>query len=77
MNDIVLSSLLNLFALFTMQSKTDRDLAKKILSSYLIHHFGVRDLDASLDFYDSLRDFHEENAETDIESSAKDICKRG
>ena len=76
MNDIVLSSLLNLFALFTMQSKTDRDLAKKILSSYLIHHFGVRDLDASLDFYDSLRDFHEENAETDIESSAKDICTK-
>ncbi len=74
MNDIILSSLLNLFALFTTQSKTDKELSKKILSNYLVHHFGVRDLDSSLDFYNNLRDFYEEMPGFDTESSVQNIC---
>ena len=76
MNDIILSSLLNLFALFTTQSKTDKELSRKILSNYLVHHFGVRDLDSSIDFYGNLRDFYEEMPDFDTTSFADNICSK-
>ena len=76
MNDIILSSLLNLFALFCTRNKTERGASDKILSNYLTHQFGVRDLDSSLTFYNDLRDFYEGMPDEEIDSMVGDICEK-
>lgn len=76
MNDIVLSSLLNLFALFTTQSKTEKGQAESILTNYLMHHFGVRDLESSLDLYRNLRELYEDTPDFDIDRSVSGICSK-
>ena len=76
MNDIILSSLLNLFALFTVQSKTEKGQAESILTNYLVHHFGVRDLNSSLDLYRNLRELYEDTPEFDINQSVTGICSK-
>ena len=45
MNDILLSGLLNLFALFGAVNRTDKSRSLQMLSNYLTKHFGVRMLD--------------------------------
>lgn len=77
MNDIVLSSLLNLFALFGTLDKTDRSLSEKILRTYLSHHFGVRNIDSYLSLYTDLRDFYEvAGADLDIDTIISSICSK-
>ena len=76
MNDIILSSLLNIFALFCEKDKTDGDVSNKILTNYLIHHFGVRDLQSSLDFFNDLRSFYEDMPEEELDSMVSDICSK-
>lgn len=76
MNDIILSSLLNLFALFSTQNKADRSASEHNLSDYLVHHFGVRDLEFSMSLYNDLRDFYEDMPELDADKVVKDICSR-
>ena len=76
MNDTILSSLLNLFALFCTKSKTDKKTSQKVLTNYLAHHFGVRDLDSSLEFYNDLCDFYEMMPDLDVEKFIHDICSK-
>ncbi|MCQ2095184.1 MAG: ATP-binding cassette domain-containing protein [Bacteroidaceae bacterium] len=77
MNDIVLSSLLNLFALFGTLDKTDRLLSKKVLKTYLSHHFGVRDINSYLSLYTDLRDFYEDSdGGLDIDMIISNICSK-
>ncbi|MCQ2114443.1 MAG: ATP-binding cassette domain-containing protein [Bacteroidaceae bacterium] len=76
MNDIILSSLLNLFALFGTQNKINRKASEKNLSDYLLLHFGVRDLESSLAFYNDLWDFYEEMPDLDLNKSIENICNR-
>lgn len=73
MNDIVLSSILNLFALYHTRTGVDRCAAKEMLKNYLSHHFGLRDLKSSLDFYDSLVSLYDETADLDRDALVKDI----
>ena len=51
MNDILLSGLLNLFALFGAVNRTDKSRSLQMLSNYLTKHFGVRMLDDYLPLY--------------------------
>ena len=76
MNDIILSSLLNLFALFNTQNKVDKETTRKVLSNYLVHHFGVRDLDYSLEFYNDLLTFYGEMPDLDVEMFVNGICSK-
>lgn len=57
MNDIVLSSLLNLFALFEA-GRTGND-TERLLSEHFANHLGLKDVRHPLDFYRSMRDYYE------------------
>ncbi|MCQ2077256.1 MAG: ATP-binding cassette domain-containing protein [Bacteroidaceae bacterium] len=77
MNDIVLSSLVNLLALFSAAEKTDIEESKKILSTYLTNHFGVRSQDSYICLYEDLRGFYDDGIDTDGRRSiVMDICEK-
>lgn len=76
MNDIVLSSLLNLFALYHTRQGVDRKAAKAMLTHYLTHHFGLRNLESSIEFYDSLVSLHTETPEADRCAFIRDISSK-
>ena len=74
MNDILLSGLLNLFALFGAVNGTDRKRSRQLLTNYLSKHFGVRKLDDYLSLYSDLRDFYDVSPELDKDSIIEGIC---
>ena len=76
MNDIILSSLLNLLALFSSADKTDRELSKKVLATYLTHHFGVRKLETYINLYLDLRGFYEDDDTIDRQSIVVEVCRK-
>ena len=76
MNDTILLSLVNLFALFANESKGDKDMPREILSAYLTHHFGVRDFQSYLDSFDTLSDFYADNESVDSQAIVKEICSK-
>lgn len=76
MNDIILSSLLNLFALFCTKNKTAKEVSKPILTNYLTRQFGVRDLDSSIEFFDSLCDFYVDMPNEELHDIATNICEK-
>lgn len=59
MNDLVLTSLLNLFALFGALSHIERDRAKNSIYNYLVRYFGVKNHEEYIELYDTLRDVYE------------------
>jgi hypothetical protein len=59
MTDIILSSFLSLFALFGKEERVDESRARDMLVSYLRHQFGIRNIDAYLDFYSDMRGAYE------------------
>lgn len=74
MNDIILSSLLNLFALFGALSHIDKEKAQKTIAAYLSQHFGVRNIDSYLDLYGDLRDLYEGSPSIDKDVIISGIC---
>lgn len=74
MNDIILSGLLNLFALIGASTKIDKVKAKSMISSYLTRHFGVRGLENYLGLYSDLRDFYDDDPELDKNMIIEGIC---
>ena len=74
MNDILLSGLLNLFALFGAVNHTDKNRSRQMLTSYMTKHFGVRKLDDYLPLYSDLRDFYDDSPELDKDSIIEGIC---
>lgn len=74
MNDILLSGLLNLFALFGAVNRTDKNRSLQMLSNYLTKHFGVRMLDDYLPLYSDLRDFYDISPELDKDAIIEGIC---
>lgn len=74
MNDIILSGLLNLFALFGALAKIDSEKAKGMLSSYLTRHFGVRSLESYLGLYSDLREFYDDYPDLDKDSIVEGVC---
>ena len=76
MNDIILSSLLNLFALFNSQKGADKTQSEKALSVYLTHHFGIRDLKSSLEFYNNLLSYYETTPDLDKSVLSREISTK-
>ena len=76
MNDIILSGLLSLFALYNVREGSDRAISRKMLINYLSHHFGVKDVGASLDFYDNLLLAYEDKTDEERDAAARDISLR-
>ncbi len=74
MNDIILSSLLNLFALFGKEVNTEKELSKKNLVSYMRRHFGIRNVDFYLELYDDLRTLYDDSPDIDPEMIIESIC---
>lgn len=74
MTDIVLSSFLSLFALFGKEEHVDESRAKKMLVSYLRHHFGIRNVDTYLDLYFDLRGAYEMTDNLDTNGVVASIC---
>ena len=74
MTDIILSSFLSLFALFGKEEQVDEAWAKTMLSNYLRHHFGIRNVDAYLDLYSDMRSAYELTDDMDMTEAMKTIC---
>lgn len=74
MNDILLSGLINLFALFGAVNRTDKGRSLQMLTNYLTKHFGVRMLDDYLSLYSDLRGYYDEFPELDKDSIIEGIC---
>ena len=76
MNDVILSSILNLFALFGSSDHTERQCSEAILRDYLTHHFGIKGLEEYLALYNELRDFYDDMEDVDTELLIASICTR-
>ena len=74
MTDIILSSFLSLFALFGKEEQVDEAWAKTMLSNYLRHHFGIRNIDSYLDLYSDMRGAYELTDDMDMTEAMKTIC---
>ena len=73
MTDILLSSFLSLFALLGRKEQVDRVWAETMLVNYLRHHFGIRNIETYLGFYNDLRETYEMMDEQEIDT--KQIIK--
>ncbi|MBQ8158073.1 MAG: ATP-binding cassette domain-containing protein [Prevotella sp.] len=74
MTDIILSSFLSLFALFGKEEQVDEMRAKEMLVSYLRHHFGIRNIEDYLAFYDDMRMAYEMTDDLNTEDTVTGIC---
>ncbi|MBR6981374.1 MAG: ATP-binding cassette domain-containing protein [Prevotella sp.] len=74
MTDIILSSFISLFALFGKEEQVDEVPAKKMLSSYLRRHFGIRNIDLYLNLYSDMRMAYEMTDDLDSEETVASIC---
>ncbi len=74
MNDITLSGLLNLFALFGAQSKLPKEEAMAKVTEYLNRFYGVRNVSSYLNLYTDLRDFYDDDPEIDFEMMVDGVC---
>jgi len=74
MTDIVLSSFLSLFALFGKEEQVDEAWARTMLTNYLRHHFGIRNIDLYLDLYSDMRMAYEMTDEIDTADTVRTIC---
>ena len=54
MNDHVLTSLINLFALFSSSTSLDEEKARAVVKDYLTAFFSIRNYEEYLDLYDTL-----------------------
>lgn len=76
MNDITLSSLLNLFALAGAERKLSKDESVRQVSKYLKYCFGVRNYDSYLNLYSDLRDFYDDAPELEPALIVEGICSK-
>jgi len=76
MNDIILSSLLNIFAMFGSEKGLDKNGSLVFISVYLKRYFGVRNPQSYLNLYSDLRDFYDDTSDMDKVSVVDGICTR-
>ena len=74
MTDIVLSSFISLFALFGKESNVDDVRAKKMLVSFLHHHYGIRNTELYVDLYSDMRTAYEMSDHLDSQQTVTAIC---
>lgn len=75
MNDIVLSGLLNLFALFGATAGIDKNRASQLIKTYLNQHFGIRRQETYLGLYNDLRDLYEMSPDLDKDKIIGSVCE--
>ena len=76
MNDIVLSSLLNLFALVGAKNGLDKSKSLELINAYLKRYYGVRNPRSYVNLYTELRDFYDEFPQMDKDSIIDGICSK-
>lgn len=74
MNDIILSSLINLFAACCIKGKVDFAESRIVLDSYLHRHFGIRDTGMWLEMFDNLTELYTMSEDLDIDPVVDNIC---
>ncbi|MBO4500359.1 MAG: ATP-binding cassette domain-containing protein [Bacteroidaceae bacterium] len=75
-SDIILSGLVNLFALIGERNKVDIERAELLLGNYLGRHFGLMHTKSYMSLYQDLRLFYSENEDIDIDPIVGNICTR-
>jgi len=73
MNDIVLSGLLNLFALLGTRSGSRKDDSMALIDNYLGGHFGIKNKQTYLDLFDDFYSLYEDDL-IDKEEVVMSIC---
>lgn len=74
MNDVVLSSFLNLFALMGVRNGVDSSKASELVLNYLKHYYGVQNHESYFRLYSDLRSFYDDFQTDDKESIIDGIC---
>ena len=76
MNDVVLSSLLNLFALVGARNGVDEKKALDLVKAYLKHYYGVQNQTSYCNLYSDLRNYYDEFPEMDKDAIIDGICSK-
>ncbi len=76
LNDIILSGLINLFALFGSRNKVDDSGAEKLLDNYLGRYLGLRNFQSYKDLYKDLLTFYADGDLIDKETVVRQICDK-
>ena len=76
MNDIIASSLINLLALFSSDSKLDKEKSLKHISDYLKYCFRIRETESYLRLYEDLRGFYDDVPGIDVRNIIESICTK-
>lgn len=74
MNDVVLSSLLNLFALIGSRNGVDKEKALKLIEAYLRHYYSVQHPWSYCNLYSDLREYYDNFADLDKDPIIDGIC---
>lgn len=74
MNDIILSGLLNLFALFGSKNNIDANESLDLITGYLSKFYGIRNTSSYSNLYSSLRDYYDCFPELDKDAIVDGIC---
>jgi len=74
MNDIILSGLVNLFALFGAKNNLDKQHSVAMLEEYLRRFFGIRNVKTYINLYLDLRDYYDDFPELDKTAIIEGIC---
>jgi ABC-type multidrug transport system ATPase subunit/ABC-type multidrug transport system permease subunit len=75
MNDLVLSGLLNLFALFGAVAGIDKERSEKLIKAYLNQHFGIRRQETYLGLYRDLRELYQMSSGLDKDKIIEGVCE--
>ncbi len=75
MNDIILTALINLFALCGALARIDRAHSERLLKTYLTRFFGIRSYENYLELYSQLRDVYEDTSAVDQLEIIGQICR--
>lgn len=74
MNDIILSSIINLFALIGSRNSTDTATGLKAISQFLQRFYGIRDTGSYERLYSSLRDFYDDSPLIEKNEIVEKLC---
>lgn len=76
MNDIVLSGLINIFALFGSRNGLDKETSLNLISDYLKRFFGVRNPGSYINLYNDLRDYYDDFPDLDKDMIVDGVCNQ-
>lgn len=76
MNDIILSSILNLFALFGAKNGIPAEESLKVIDEYLTKFYGIRNTGSYVRLYSALREYYDEFPELDKAVIISTLCSK-